>query len=670
MKHLKKLLSIVMGCGLLTSALVAFSSKSKALESKAEAAISTTTFSGASAGDESFGEGLWMFDRPISYIYGGYIAFELENSSANCTLTYRNSLFPNPHELSRVEITVNANPVAMSNNSLRVSSTHGTVQDSYVVESSYSDVVCSLDLAMTTADVSITLENLYSSTNSVVVKQVTFYRPSIMTIAAGGGISSVYISADPEALSGEPSGTDFAPGMVYAFAVLGPNCRHQASWTKVSAGADDVEGAIYQVGSFMNAGLSHDFGIINAIENKQTIEFYDYFGDYIDEHTFTYGDGAYTHDTVYLDDNHTFIGWNSSINVDGFAFGTTITAEEVNSLSLGENGIESLFAVYELSDATLKDFFDRVIALDGSPVELTPEFKAEIDELNAITATLTEADKEIFEVMYACDALVFIWSDYVQLAIDSIGDSSSPSFKENYVRAQAAYEEFPDEYKPYLVDSTALENAHVDYVEALIADIGEVTFPDSREDIEAAREEYEELTPAQQPEVENYDTLCDDEVEFVELEIAAIGEVSLTDECKEKIDSARHDYDALSITQKESVDNYEVLTTAEARYEELKSQPEQEPTPEGEEKKGLPDGAIAGIVIGAIALALSGAYFLLFFLFNKWIIINDKVVRVFRFGKKEEEYRLLTFKFRKQLRTKDLVFDKKKDAEEFLKNSK
>ena len=60
-----------------------------------------------------------------------------------------------------------------------------------------------------------------------------------------------------------------------------------------------------------------------------------------------------------------------------------------------------------------------------------------------------------------------------------------------------------------------------------------------------------------------------DNVQYVEKLIGAIGEVELTDECKERIDAARAAVDALSEEDKVNVSNYEVLTAAEAEYARL-----------------------------------------------------------------------------------------------------
>ncbi len=59
-------------------------------------------------------------------------------------------------------------------------------------------------------------------------------------------------------------------------------------------------------------------------------------------------------------------------------------------------------------------------------------------------------------------------------------------------------------------------------------------------------------------------------VKDVEDLINAIGKVEFTDECKAKIDAARAAYDKLTDEQKALVNNYDVLTAAEAEYNRLK----------------------------------------------------------------------------------------------------
>lgn len=60
-------------------------------------------------------------------------------------------------------------------------------------------------------------------------------------------------------------------------------------------------------------------------------------------------------------------------------------------------------------------------------------------------------------------------------------------------------------------------------------------------------------------------------VKDVTEKIAAIGTVTLTDECKQKIDAARAAYNKLTYGEKQAVTNYAVLTAAEIRYNALKA---------------------------------------------------------------------------------------------------
>ena len=101
-----------------------------------------------------------------------------------------------------------------------------------------------------------------------------------------------------------------------------------------------------------------------------------------------------------------------------------------------------------------------------------------------------------------------------------------------------------------------------------------------------------------------------------------------------------------------------------------------QPTPAA--KAGLPAGAIVGIVIGSILLVCLIAFLLLFFVFAKFIIVKEKeeekVVRAIKIGSDKKDdidyYWMMTFKFRRELKPYNEVFNNKQDAEEFLKNHK
>lgn len=72
----------------------------------------------------------------------------------------------------------------------------------------------------------------------------------------------------------------------------------------------------------------------------------------------------------------------------------------------------------------------------------------------------------------------------------------------------------------------------------------------------------------------------------VEEKIAAIGDVTYTDESKAKIDDAQAAYDALTDAQKQLVENADVLTAAQEKYAELKAEAEKPTEPETSASEG------------------------------------------------------------------------------------
>ena len=96
-----------------------------------------------------------------------------------------------------------------------------------------------------------------------------------VTVTAGTGLSSVYLSTNLNATSGSPSGTTFQYGTsVFAFAVLQegyhkPNAY--PDWVLVSGTAGQA-GAKYRViGYRVNSTSGVDFGTINAVINTYTL---------------------------------------------------------------------------------------------------------------------------------------------------------------------------------------------------------------------------------------------------------------------------------------------------------------------------------------------------------------------------------------------------------------
>ena len=179
------------------------------------------------------------------------------------------------------------------------------------------------------------------------------------------------------------------------------------------------------------------------------------------------------------------------------------------------------------------------------------------------------------------------------LLINEIGDVSyTEEVKTKIDEARLGYDSLLDAYKALIVNYTTLTNAEDTYsslktdsdaageVITLINAIGDVAY-ESKSNIDSARLAYDLLTDPQKALVTNYEALTNAEATYqqilldkevaktVEEKINAIGIVLYDDESKERIDEARLAFDSLSDSQKILVENYEALTNAEARYQEL-----------------------------------------------------------------------------------------------------
>ena len=133
----------------------------------------------------------------------------------------------------------------------------------------------------------------------------------------------------------------------------------------------------------------------------------------------------------------------------------------------------------------------------------------------------------------------------------------------------------------------------------LIDAIGTVEYTqESKTKIDAARNAYDALDADQKQQVSNYNDLTAAEAAYkalddaakandVKAKIDAIGTVEYTQDCKSKIDDARHAYDSLTSDQKKLVDNYSKLTDAEVEYAQKEAQanptPAPNPNPGGED---------------------------------------------------------------------------------------
>ena len=107
---------------------------------------------------------------------------------------------------------------------------------------------------------SISVQSGASST----IQPISFLPP--VTITAGTGVSSVYLSTNSSATSGDPSGTGYAIGTtVYAFIVASDG--YYSTSTYVGGGTQYEAGAKYRIGSLVVQDGTNAFGTVSATRN-------------------------------------------------------------------------------------------------------------------------------------------------------------------------------------------------------------------------------------------------------------------------------------------------------------------------------------------------------------------------------------------------------------------
>ncbi|MBP3713685.1 MAG: hypothetical protein J6I69_03895 [Bacilli bacterium] len=249
-----------------------------------------------------------------------------------------------------------------------------------------------------------------------------------------------------------------------------------------------------------------------------------------------------------------------------------------------------------LRNEAVDDVIDKIKLID----EITLDKKDEIETARAAYDNLADGDKpsvtnysdlELAEARYAELVAAKEKADKVVEKINAIGEVKYPDSQDAINDARTAYNALTnDDERYYVTNYSTLTAAETEYnrqkesiinvIIELIDGIGEVKYPDSELDIEFCRELCDQILEKDLTLVTNYNTLTAAEAKYEELKqagvknvkdlINAIGTLEYNDACKNRIDAARTAYNALTDEQKELVTNYDTLTTAEAKYEELK----------------------------------------------------------------------------------------------------
>lgn len=267
----------------------------------------------------------------------------------------------------------------------------------------------------------------------------------------------------------------------------------------------------------------------------------------------------------------------------------------------------------------------------GSTYDITPSgFTSKNYDITFVPGKLT--------VLVNQEAVDKAAADDVMAKITAIGEVAYNETSKGLIdAAREAYTALTDAQKALVTNFETLTNAETKYAElkaaaekaaadqlaageviAKITAIGEVAYTtECKNLIDAARNAYTALTEDQKALVTNLETLTTAETTYANLKAAAektaadqlaagevidkiiaIGEVAYTPESKALIDAARNAYSELTADQKALVTNYEVLTTAETTYANLKAAAE----------KAAADKEAADAVIGKITAIGEVAY--------------------------------------------------------------
>ena len=246
------------------------------------------------------------------------------------------------------------------------------------------------------------------------------------------------------------------------------------------------------------------------------------------------------------------------------------TLEDVEQIKSVQETYESL--TQEEKDRLTVNEYNKLMALiekiDGLNQAAADKVIADIAAIGPIDEITLESAEQIQKARAGYDAL----NKYAQYIVEC----AEPVSYYTLLEAEAKLKELQEA----AAEHERIDRAAAAAVDSLIDEIGDVTL-ESKQAIETARAAYDNLTPTQKTYVTKLDTLTAAEAAYKALvdqkaaddvmeKINEIGEVTL--DSKTAIEAARAAYDALTNDQKPLVENYNVLTAAEAELARLEAE--------------------------------------------------------------------------------------------------
>lgn len=246
------------------------------------------------------------------------------------------------------------------------------------------------------------------------------------------------------------------------------------------------------------------------------------------------------------------------------------TLEDVEQIKSVQEIYESL--TQEEKDRLTVNEYNKLMALiekiDGLNQAAADKVIADIAAIGPIDEITLESAEQIQKARAGYDAL----NKYAQYIVEC----AEPVNYYTLLDAEAKLKELQDA----AAEQERIDRAAAAAVDSLIDEIGDVTL-ESKQAIETARAAYDNLTPTQKTYVTKLNTLTAAEAAYKNLvdqkaaddvmeKINEIGEVTL--DSKTAIEAARAAYNALTPDQKPLVENYNVLTDAEAELARLEAE--------------------------------------------------------------------------------------------------
>ena len=346
--------------------------------------------------------------------------------------------------------------------------------------------------------------------------------------------------------------------------------------------------------------------------------------------------------------------------------------EKVTNLATLEEK-EAEYAKLEADHAAAGEVIESINNIGD--VHFDEESRVKLEEARTAYDELTEEQKPLVtnyqtlvdgEALYAAMQADDDSANNVESLIEAIGDVSyTEESKGKIDAARNAYDALTDGQKELVLNYSTLtvkegqyknledDNNAAKNVEDLINAIGDVVYTKECSDkIDAAKNSYKTLSSARKLLVKNVATLTSAESLYKDLDktykaIEAIDYVEYTVESKERINAASALYEALSEEDKAKITNYDTLKAAEDKYNSLSS---------AHASKVIWLIVIIACIVLVVALVI--AYVLMFFVFNKYVIIKSKRRRVFKIGNKDNKIRLLKMNFRIIYRDEVDVYNK------------